>query len=391
MARLSVAILLTLIVWSAEARRAPRGVASGTTAGMGPAMRLHPVWGTAIYVNEAFAYHPRDFGQCRASGEGQGSIVVCGVKTGDVVALSAGNGQVLWSFRTKGAVRTRPWFQDGQVWVGSADGCLYRLGARTGRPLWSRPFCTDAAIDGDPVLVKGGLKGGGDLVLFSVTINKVYAVGAEDAAFRWEYHRDRPHLMSAEGVSSPTVAGERVYVGFSDGTLVALTLGDGQVVWAIKIGEANRLSTDVDATPVVDEDRLYSGSFSRGPIAIAATDGRVLWQGSWFGATRPAVKGSWLVFGTAGGEVVGVRKEDGVLVFRTRLEGPGAAYAPVVVRGWIVLGHDRGLVLLDGADGAPVERLAVPLGTFSAPASQGNRLFFVGSGGTINAVDVLPR
>lgn len=400
MVRLSMVILVVLAASPAAARRASGVSEAGSTAGLGPAMRLHPAWGTRVYVNEAFAYHPRDFGQCRAAGGpdaggpggdgGGGSVVVCGVRTGEVVALSAATGRRLWAYRTRGEVRARPLVDGGQVIVGSSDGCLYRLDAGTGRPSWARPFCTDAAIDGDPVL--GEVAGdGAPLVLFSVTINKVYAVGAEDGAFRWEYHRDRPQFMSSEGVSSPTVAGDRVVVGFSDGSLVALALQGGGVVWNVPLGEANRRATDVDATPVVDEDRVYSASFARGPVAVAAGDGRVAWQGSWFGATRPAVMGAWLVFGTADGEVVGVNKADGSPVFRTRLGGPGAAGAPVVVRGWVVAGHDRGLVLLDPSDGAPVERLAMPMGTFSAPEVQGNRLFFVGSGGTVNAVDVLPR
>lgn len=411
MDRLLYVFTVCLIALPAGAQRASSTFEAGSTAGMGPGMRLHPAWGARVYANDAFAYHPRDFGQCRAvgtgeggAGEGGGSIVICGVKTGEVVALSGATGARLWSFHTRGAVRARPWVGDvagegagtvgrqrGQVFVGSADGCLYRLEVGTGKPSWEKPFCTDAAVDGDPVVVEGVGGRGEPVVLFTVGINKVYAVEAGGGAFRWEYHRDRPQFMSSEGVSSPTIMGGKVFVGFSDGALVALDVEGGRVAWEASLGEARQGATDVDATPVVDEDRVYSASFSRGPVAVTADDGRVAWQGSWFGASRPAVAGAWLVFGTADGEVVGVRKADGTSVFRTRLQGPGAAYAPVVVRGWIVAGYDGGLVLLDGADGAPVERLGIPMGTFAAPEVQGNRLFFVGSGGTVNAVDVLPR
>lgn len=359
-------------------------------------MRLHPVWGTRVYSNEAFAYHPRDFGQCRVAGGrdgGRSPVVLCGVKTGEVVALSTTTGSRLWSARTKGAVRGKPWVMGEQVYVGSADGCVYRLDLWTGRPSWPKPFCTDGAVDGDPVVVSspGGEDDAGGLVLFTVTINKVYAVGAKDGRFLWEYHRERPQFMSSEGVSSPTVVQDRVFVGFSDGTLAALALEGGRVVWSATLGGSSQNAKDVDATPVVDGDLVFAGSFGRGPAALTIGEGRFVWQGTWFGATRPAVLGTWLVFGTANGEIVGVRKEDGGTVFQTRLRGAGAAYPPVVVRGWIVAGSDDGLILLDGANGAPVERLGVPLGMYGVPEVEGNRLFLVGSGGTVNAVDVLPR
>ncbi len=399
-----VVAILAVMASAAEARTGRRSAEVGSTGGMGPDMRLHPVWGTRVYVNETvgfhvwgwgttvyatatFGYPPRDFGQCAAATGGAG-VVVCGVKSGDVVALASESGRIRWTFRTDGAVRARPLVLGPHVFVGSSDGCLYRLDVKTGRPTWVKPFCTDAAVYGDPVSAE---EAGDRLVLFPVTINKVYAVRAEDGTFRWEYHRDRPQFMSSEGLSSPTVSGDKVFVGFSDGVLVALKVQGGALVWSVALAESGQKATDVDATPVVDGDWVYSASFARGPVAVAAADGRIRWQGSWFGATRPALKGTWLVFGTADGDVVGVRKADGSAVFRTRLEGSGAVYGPVVVKDWIVVGHDRGLVLLDGGSGAPVERLAVPMGIFAAPEVQGGRLFFVGAGGTVNAVDVLPR
>jgi len=361
-------------------------------------MRLRPAWGTTVYVNEAFAFHPRDFGQCRAE---QG-LVVCGVKTGEVIALTADAGRVLWRFPARGAVRARPAIEQRQVYVGSADGCLYRLAVEDGRPTWEKPFCTDAAIEGDPVVVGAGdaeatqgsdaaRAGAGPLVLFATMINKVYAVRAADGAFVWEYHRDRPQFLSSEGVASPVVAGDRVYAGFSDGNVAALSWRTGEPAWVTNLASDPRKATDVDVSPLVDGDTVYAASFARGPVAIQASDGRPIWQGTWFGVTRPILRGDLLVFGTADGEVIAARKADARVVYRTHFGARGAAYPPVLVRGVIVAGHDRGLYVLDGTDLAPLEVLSIPMGVFTAPEVQRSRLFFVGAGGSILAVDVLPR
>jgi outer membrane protein assembly factor BamB len=379
MKRLLAALLLTVVPASSVAQHTP-GSNAGPGAPRDPERRLVPAWGYHAYTNEDFAWKPRDHGRC--TGDDGAGRVFCGVKSGAVLALSALNGGLVWSYRTKASVRTAPEVTREGVFVGSSDGCVYRLDGATGRPLWKKPFCADAAVWGGPV-VEGGL------VYFTVTINKLYAVSAEDGSFRWEYHRDRPQFMSAEGVASPTVAGDRVLVGFSDGYLVSVDRTTGAVAWQVDLSQG-KAQTDVDTTPLVEGDRVYAASFGEGPSAVRLADGGTIWHGKWFGATRPAVADDLLVFGTSDGEVVGARKSDGRTVFVTKLSH-SAAWQPVVLDGMAVVGGDWGLVSLSLPSGAPMELLQIPFGTATTPAAIGNRLFLVGGGGSVDAVDVKPR
>lgn len=341
---------------------------------------FRPAWSVRVYVNNAFAYKPREFGQCGVAEDG--AIVVCGARTGEVLAIAQESGRVLWSFRTRGEVRARPWVGADGVFVGSADGCVYRLEAVRGRPLWEKPFCTDGPVE-------GGIEVEGGVVFFSLGLNKVYAVGAERGEFLWEYHRDRPEMMSIEGVSGPSVSEGKVYVGFSDGTLSALEAQSGAVVWSIGLADKGATARDIDATPIVDGGLVFTAAFARGPAVVDGQSGAVRWRGRWMGATRPVLKGDLVVFGTADGEVVGVRRDDGGVVFRSLVSMDGAVYGLTTVGDWIVAGFEGGLMVLDASDGFPLERLLVPLGVYGDLGTCGSRLFFVGSGGTITAVDVL--
>ena len=348
----------------------------------GPPTRLAPAWGVRAYTNKQLAYHPRDFGQCEID-EGR-QRVYCGVKSGAVVALSISRGDRVWEFATDGAVRAKPLLTEHGLFAGSSDGCVYRLDPIKGKPTWDEPYCTDAAVYGDPVESDG-------IVYFAVSINKVYAIDARSGAFVWEYHHQRPQYMSSEGVASPTVHGDRLYVGFSDGRMVALDRKTGKPAWSMDLSmDSRKKSTDMDATPVIDGDVVYAASFVDGPVALRLEDGRLLWRGSWFGVTRPALTPSLAIVGTADGEVVGVRRSDGSPVFVTLLEDT-AAYPPLIVRGIVVAAGEKGLYALELDDGAPIERLSFPMGTRNAPAVYGNRLFFVGGGGIVNAVDVKTR
>jgi outer membrane protein assembly factor BamB len=97
-----------------------------------------------------------------------------------------------------------------------------------------------------------------------------------------------------------------------------------------------------------------------------------------------------LVVGTSDGEVVGLDRDTGAKRFVTRL-ATKAAYQPVRVGNAIVVGGDRGLWALDGSTGAPQVQLLVPFGARSSLEVAGRRIFFVGGGGTVNAVDLLPK
>lgn len=311
-------------------------------------------------------------------------MVLCGTRSGELFALSARTGAIQWQHKTRGAIRSRPALSEGSVFVGSSDGCLYRLDARTGRPVWKAPFCTDAAIYGDVVVSDG-------MVYFTVNIDKIYAISSEDGRFVWEYHRDRPSGMSIEGVASPTLEGDRIYTGFSDGSLVALEARTGKVLWTVALAAAGQhAQVDVDTTPVIEGNTLYAAAFPAGPVALRATDGAVLWRGTWTGSTPPVVQDERLLFSTADGDVVGVRRSDGLPLFTTRLTKT-APSTPLVVGDLLLVAGDRGIWALGLGDGAPLSLLAVPMGVREVTAAWERRMFFVGGGGLIHAADIHVR
>lgn len=373
--------LLAFLLPAAAAAQRPDAVRSAPTPQRSDAL-FAPAWGHKIYDNEGFALSPTDGGECTA--DARNRTVHCGVKSGAVVAVAIDTGRILWEFQTRGAIAGRPAVGSMGLFAGSSDGCLYRLEPNTGSTLWDAPYCTDAPIRGDVVLA-------GDLVIFAVAINKVYAVRATDGTFVWEYHRERPEAMSAYGVASPVIAGDRVLAGFSDGFLMALDLATGNEVWATDLGQGLSGSIDVDATPVVHQGRVFASAFSSGPTCLRLSDGAVLWTARHFGVTRvlPAA-GNSVVFGTSDGEVVALTALEGRLLWTTKLETT-AAFTPVSIGRRLLVGGDRGIWALDARTGRPDALLVVPFGVRNRPEVVDNRIFFVGGGGSVNAVDFKGR
>jgi outer membrane protein assembly factor BamB len=380
MNRLFLVLLATLLPATVFAQR-PAVLRSAPTP-QRTLGQFAPAWGHKIYDNDDFALSPTDSGECVPVPDA--GVVVCGVKSGGVVGVRIDSGRILWEHATRGAIAGRPAVSSLGLFVGSSDGCLYRLDPATGVVLWPAPYCTDAPIRGDVAT-------SGDLVLFAVATNKLYAVRAVDGTFAWEYHRERPDAMSADGNASPVVVGDRVLAGFSDGHLVALDLAEGREAWAVNLGQDLSGSVDVDATPVVVGDRVYASAFAAGPACLRLSDGEILWTARHFAASRVLpIEGDRIVFGTADGEVVALRARDGKPAWTTKLE-TSAAFAPVAIGRHLMIGGDRGIWALDRATGQPEALLSVPFGVRNRPATLKNRLFFVGGGGTVNAVDWMGR
>ncbi len=97
------------------------------------------------------------------------------------------------------------------VYVGSCDGNVYALDAHTGAMLWSyaigRLYSSPAVADG--VLYVGSAN------------DNVYALNAHSGAMLWSY------TTGAQVFSSPAVANGVVYVGSDDGSVYAFSLKYG--------------------------------------------------------------------------------------------------------------------------------------------------------------------
>ncbi len=332
-------------------------------------------WGVKIYSNRLLDISPREFGRCTA--DPVRPLVYCGASDGVFRALHKANGREIWSMKTSGGVRAAPAVSDKGLYVATTDGFLYRLEPETGRPIWPAPYQTDNPVWGSPVVV-------GDIVYFSVLGNQTYAVGAEDGRFRFKVARDKPVDMSSEGVSEPAVSGDVLFSAFSDGRLVASSRFRDEKLWEQDLAAGNDGPTDADSTPVVIGDLVFSGAFSAGPVAVRADTGAVVWKGRRFGVGKPVPYRDQIIVADADGFVVSLDQATGRETWVTQLDTK-AAWCPVIIDGYLIVGGDRGLWVLRASDGKPLLLKTLPFGVTAEPGVDGRDIYFVAPGGTIDA------
>jgi outer membrane protein assembly factor BamB len=81
-------------------------------------------------------------------------VVYVGSGDGNVYALNASTGALVWSYATGGGVYfSSPAVSNGVVYVGSMDHYVYALNASTGTLLWS--YATGNGVSSSPAVANG--------------------------------------------------------------------------------------------------------------------------------------------------------------------------------------------------------------------------------------------
>jgi outer membrane protein assembly factor BamB len=161
----------------------------------------------------------------------------------------------------------------GVLVVGSSDGEVAALAADDGRLLWSvvlgSEIVSTPAIDGTTVVAR-------------LANGQLIALDARDGSTRWIADQPVPSL-SIRGGSRPVIAGPLVYAGFDNGKIAAYELARGQLSWEVPLAtptgrsEIERL-VDADGLFQVTADEVFAVAFHGRAAALAASDGRTLWQ-----------------------------------------------------------------------------------------------------------------
>jgi outer membrane protein assembly factor BamB len=167
---------------------------------------------------------------------GIGDTIFFGSSADDkVYALDARTGAERWTFFTEGPVRLAPTIANGQVYIGSDDGCAYCLSADDGSLLWKyRATDTERIIPGNERMISmwpirtGLLVDEGNLYfasgLFPNQGTYLLALRAEDGSVQWKSRVD----ISPQGYL--LASNERLYVPTGRTNPYIFARSDGRVL-----------------------------------------------------------------------------------------------------------------------------------------------------------------
>lgn len=245
-------------------------------------------------------------------------------------AYQLDNGRPVWSAADKGGYHAGLIPVSGKLIYGTVQGRLYSRDLLTGEEKFSVDL--GASIETTPVFYKGRL-------LLQTRDHRLVCLDAETGKILWAYKRSVPFLTTVQRASMPLIADNRIYIGFADGSVVALSVEEGMVLWENKVADGSKF-VDVDSTPVLFGNKLFVSSMA-GHIAVLRPDTGILIRKLPFISTRaPVVDGERLVVGTVDGEVIVYDRE--LRPIAQQLVASGLISSIVVWKNHYVLSTVRG-------------------------------------------------
>ncbi|RNF35420.1 PQQ-like beta-propeller repeat protein [Paracoccus methylarcula] len=283
-------------------------------------------------------------------------------------------------------------YEGGRVYATTGFGELVALDAASGAVLWRQRV--DAAIGGGPAVQNG-------TVYVAARNNVGWAVRAADGKVLWQT-TGGPSPSGVMGVSVPAVQGNSVVFPFSSGQLLAADTETGATLWTAqvagtRIGRAIATVRDVTGDPVISGGTVYGGTSSGRIDAVDMTSGMRNWS-SRDGANGPVVVAGGSVFAVNDqAELIRLDAATGGVIWRIELpyytdqktkrqDRIHAHYGPVLAGGRLFVASSDGLLrAFDPGSGQLVGQGQIPGGAAAAPVVAGQTLYVVTRSGQLHA------
>lgn len=269
--------------------------------------------------------------------------IFLGTENGDIFALDAETGELVWQAKIKGEVITPPAIDSGILVVNAASGILQAFDANTGEVLWKS-------------------------------------------------EQEVPAL-TLRGISTPVIASGGVIVGTGKGEVKVYMLPTGQAGWSTEVGEATGSTElerviDVDSAPVIFGDKIYAISARGNLVAIELKSGRILWKRQFSSYRQIAVHLNDIYITNVKGHVYALDRNNGIERWSNLLLSNRGVTGPAVVDNYIVVGDFEGyLHWIDQETGEIVSRHHVDgSGIHSTPTVSDEILYSQSRDGDLQAI-----
>ena len=269
---------------------------------------------------------------------------------GEVAALKASDGSIIWRKQPSGPLRGAPSVAFGNVYVMTAD-------------------------------------------------NQIYALKASDGSVDWQ-EAGATELTGVFGVGAPAFAQGTVVAGFSSGELNAYRYENGRVLWGDALTRTSTTTSvaalaDIDAAPVIDRGRVFAVGKGGRMVSLELVTGQRLWEINLAGISTPWVAGEWVFVVTDDARLLCIARNSGKVRWVTQLsryrvekkkKDPINWTGPLLAGDRLILANSQGqLVNVSRPDGTVRSAVKSGGGGLLSPVVAGDTLYVLDNDGRLTA------
>lgn len=283
-------------------------------------------------------------------------------------------------------------FEGNRVFATTGYGELVALDARTGGILWRQRV--ESSIGGAPTVANG--------VVYVLDREQTgWAVRATDGRVLWRSFGNKD-MAGVMGAPAPAVSGNTVVFPSNTGALTGVEASDGSQLWTAnvggtRLGRAVNYFRDMTGDPVILGNTFYAGTSSGGVGAYDLTTGMMKWHAREGAASPVLVAGNSVFLVNDQAQLIRLDAANGGRVWAQKLplftesiirkqDRIWNHYGPVLAGNKLYLASSDGyLRVFDPASGALIGTAQIPGGAATAPVVAGQTLYVVSHDGQLIA------
>lgn len=281
-------------------------------------------------------------------------------------------------------------YEAGKVYATNGVGEVKALNAETGEVIWKvKP---SGPLRGSPTIAFGQL--------FVMTQdNQLIALNINDGSLVWDESGSNTQ-SGVFGVAAPAAGQGTIVAGYSSGELAAYRYENGRVLWTDALARTNISTTvgtitDIDADPIIDSGRVYALGQGGRMAAYELITGQRIWELNLAGISTPAIAGEWIFTLTDDARLLAISRTSGRVRWISQLQrykdekdkkGPIFWTGPVLAGGQLWVASSRGEVWkVSAGEGSASLFADVGQSVSLAPVVADGMLYLLDDSGTIHA------
>jgi outer membrane protein assembly factor BamB len=207
-------------------------------------------------------------------------------------------------------------YEAGRVYATNGIGDVKALDAETGEVVWKvKPA---GPMRGSPTIAFGQL--------FVMTQdNQIISLNINDGSLVWDESGSNTQ-SGVFGVAAPAAGQGTIVAGYSSGELTAYRYENGRSLWSDALARTNISTTvgsitDIDADPIIDSGRVYALGQGGRMAAYELVTGQRIWELNLAGISTPAIAGEWIFTLTDDARLLAIARSSGRVRWITQLQG----------------------------------------------------------------------